>query len=406
MEAACAAPRVAACTPGWTQTICAPDPPCRLLDSTVLGLSVTGWVAGGFTTTSDDPRDPPQGMGNLPVAFNYRSNDYQLNQLYVIIQRPTDTDGCGFDIGGRVDLLYGEDYIFTQAAGLETTPEGRNRWNAATGGGGIGGTARLGLAMPQVYGEVAWRRLKVKLGRFYTTIGYDGVMAPDNFFYSRSYALVYGEPFTHTGGLFTWQINDQWSAHAGLVNGWDKFDAVNDRAALLAGFAWTSPSGCTTFRFAFITGDEDGTAPPNLGNRTMYSMVFSHYLTDRLQYVLQHDFGNQNGGDVFSPFAGGRDAKWYGLNQCVFYTLNDRWKLGLRYEWFNDQNGTRVIPFGGHWNQLALGMNWTPSPNIIVRPEARWDWFAPHHPATPAGPFDELTDRNQFTGGFDLIVLF
>ena len=39
-----------------------------------------------------------------------------------------------------------------------------------------------GFALPQVYGEVAMGDLSVKMGHFFTIIGYEVVTAPDNFF--------------------------------------------------------------------------------------------------------------------------------------------------------------------------------------------------------------------------------
>src|SRR5690606_27954143 len=127
-----------------------------------------------------------------------------------------------------------------QAVGLETRdfygdPRGFNHWNS-NNGTGIGGTGRLGLAMPQAYAEIAYDRLKVKVGHFYTIIGYEVVTAPDNFFYSHAYTMQYGEPFTHTGALASYQLSYRVALNAGVVNGWDKFDAELDRAAFLGGF--------------------------------------------------------------------------------------------------------------------------------------------------------------------------
>jgi hypothetical protein len=56
--------------------------------------------------------------------------------------------------------------------------------------------------MPQAYVETnlpIGKGLSVKVGHFYTLLGYEVVTAPDNFFYSHSYSMQYGEPFTHWG---------------------------------------------------------------------------------------------------------------------------------------------------------------------------------------------------------------
>jgi len=383
---------------------CDPEP-WRLFGSTPRGFQVYGWVDQGFSANARNSTPPAAGFGNLPVTFNYR-NDYQLNQLYVVAEKETDSASCDWSFGGRVDVLYGEDYIFTTAAGLERRPNGTNHWaeaqaiNGGGGGGGINGSSRLNLALPQAYGEIAKNNWKLKLGHFYTIIGNEVVTSPDNFFYSHAYTMQYGEPFTHTGGLLTMQPNESWTIHAGIVNGWDKFDAVTDRPSFLGGVTWTSYDERTSLAFSLITGEEDGTSTPTLGNRTMYSIVFSHQL-NQWQYILQHDLGVQANG-----VSATQDASWYGINQYLLYTINDSWKAGVRYEWFNDQNGTRVTTSGGHWHEIAAGLNWTPRRNVIVRPEARWDWADFHSPTAPPGPFDNFTRRSQFVGAVDVILQF
>ena len=381
-------------------------PPLKLLDSDWMRcnrISVGGWIAQGFTTNRDNPVNPPWGLGNLPTTFNYRSDDYQLNQLYTYIERQTDTSCGGFDIGGRIDLLYGEDYIFTQAAGLETRPDFTNHWNTAVGGGGIGGTGRLGLALPQAYMELAVNDLSVKVGHFYTIIGNEVVTAPDNFFYSHTYTMQYGEPFTHTGALASHPLGERVEVKAGVVNGWDKFDATHDHASFLGGFTWTSCDEQTSLAFAMVSGQEDGAQQFIGGNRTMYSLVFTRQLTGDLQYVLHHDFGWQERGRVAATI---EDAEWYGLTNNLFYTVNDKLRAGFRYEWFNDDDGTRVVGFGTHWHNITLGLNYQPIANLTLRPEARWDWATPHEAGTPAGPYDNVTRRDQFTLAMDAILTY
>ena len=150
-------------------------------------LAIYGWLAQGFTINPDDPNN----RFNGPLTFNDRSNEYQLNQLYVAFENIVDRCGCDWDLGGRVDLLYGTDYFFTQAAGLETHSDGTPRWNSANGPRDDGTAALYGLAMPQLYAEVfapIGNGLTVKMGHFYSIVGYESVMYTQNFFYSHSYA--------------------------------------------------------------------------------------------------------------------------------------------------------------------------------------------------------------------------
>jgi len=372
---------------------CAAEP-WRLFPESACGFSITGWMAGGAVANAGDPVSRYNGVTTFPDR-----NEVMLNQLYLVMQRPTDTSEEFFDIGGRLDLLFGTDYIFTQAVGLETDLTGAPKWN---------NHRFYGLAMPQAYVEVAAGDLAVKVGHFYTIIGNESVMAPNNFFYTHAYTMQYGEPFTHTGVLATYALSDQLSVTTGIHNGWDIFDRASERAGLLTGFTWKSFDERTTLSFGLTAGDEfNAQAIPTYSNRTMYSLVATRQVTDRLQVVLQHDCGWNK--DYSAP---GVDAEWYGLHKMVFYTINDCWKWGARAEWFRDDDGARVTgvradnpvagaSFVGDFYEISTGLNWTPTANLVVRPEIRWDWFE-----GTGLPFDDGGNDHQFLAAFDAILHF
>lgn len=374
---------------------CSSDPWRLFPQDNDWGVSVTGWMAMGATANAENV--PSQFNG--PVTFNDR-DEFQANQLYAVLERAVDTGGCGWDYGGRVDVLYGTDYIFTQEVGWETTQTGAPRWNSGK---------HYGVAMPQAYAEVAYNNVSVKVGRFYTIIGYESVMAPENFFYSHAYAMQYGQPFTHSGALATWEANEQLTVMAGVVNGWNRFDGVEDVFGFLGGFSYTPCHERYSVSFTFIADHEANPAIPAVRDeRTMYSLVFKYNVSDDLEYVFQHDAGYHDGG---GPVAN-RDAEWYGINQYLFYTVNDCWKLGARFEWFRDDDGARVTgvrtgnPYAGgsagDFYEVSLGVNWSPCSNVRVRPELRWDWFNGVGPL----PYEDGTDDDQFLAAVDAIILF
>ena len=49
-----------------------------------------------------------------------------MNQLWLGWERPVKTDGCGWDIGGRIDLMYGSDWRYGDCYGLETNLDAPN----------------------------------------------------------------------------------------------------------------------------------------------------------------------------------------------------------------------------------------------------------------------------------------
>lgn len=368
-------------------------------------LSIYGWVDAGIMGNGRLTDD----RFNGPLTFSDRRGEGEMNQLYLVMERPIDKDNGGFALGGRVDCLYGTDYYFTTAAGLDGRPLGNiPRWD--------NNNFLYGAALPQMYVETAWDDIRVKLGHFYTIIGYEVVPAIGNFFYSHSYTQQYGEPFTHTGVLASQPLNDHWFWSAGVVDGWNTFN-TDDRANFLGGLTFTDKDW-GSLAFAITTGGESifGPGVGPFANRTMYSLVWSRSFTSRFTYVLQHDYGNQSLKPFDLP-----SLDWYGINQYLLYRINCCWSAGLRIEWFRDDDGYRVTglrpgnaiqgaSFPGNFYECTLGLNYKPNANLAVRPEVRWDWYhglPNQNPGVGATfPYDAGTRTNQFTYGLDLVYQF
>ena len=369
------------------------------------------WLSQGFTWNPDDP----VGGLNTPLTFNDFANDYQMNQLYFSLGRRVRTDRPCWDIGAQVDLLYGTDYFFTTAIGLETHEDGSPKWNSADGPRGAG-AARYGLAMPQLFADIfvpLGTGVTVKVGHFYTTLGYENVTAPDNFFYSHSYVMQYGQPRTHTGVIAEWDFSCCLKAHAGATRGWDIWDAPDSDSAFLGGLAWKSWDQRSSVAFVIHSGDEGTGDNGESNSRTVYSLVLTRNISSCFTYVLQHDYGWEENGAISA--AGEReDAKWYGINQYLMYQISPTAAFGMRFEWFRDQHNARVLSIplertvdGGNYTALTMGSNIKLKPYMTLRPELRWDWSD----VVPFGlgrngMFNDFTERNQFTLATDLIIRF
>lgn len=361
-----------------------------------LGLTVGGWVDFGYTYNFDDTKN----HHNDPVTFNFRNDRALLNQLNVFVERAVNTEGDGWDIGGRVDFMIGSDSPFTQATGLEVTKGFQQKW--------IGDTSQAHnftrLALPQAYLEVyapVLNGVTARLGHFYTIIGNEVVTAPDNFFYSHAYTMQYGEPFTHTGALFSTPLSDSLSITVGAVNGWDNFsNDLGDAWNFIGGLNWGM--GDLSVALTAIHGAIVG-SNGNL-DRSLYSIVLNYDILDNLHFTLQHDHG-------WEEQAGTSDmAHWYGLNGYLTYDINDMFALGTRMEWFRDENGVRVTSLyqgqgsragkSANFYEMTVGVNVTPVKWFKVRPEIRYDW------AENTKPFDDGSNSNQLLFGVDAIVMF
>ena len=203
-----------------------------------LGITLYGWLDQGATLNSLSPRD----RWNGPVDLNDRSNEYELNQFWVGVERKVKTDGCGFDIGGRIDVMYGTDWRYGDCAGLEQNYDAQNQL--------------YGLVLPQFYAEVGYNDLTVKIGHYAALMGYELVGAPGNFFYSHSYAMSYSEIILTTGMEGDYKLSKNWD----LIGGWNfgnqSFEDVGGCVDFLGGFKWHSTDNKTGLSFEMSAGPD------------------------------------------------------------------------------------------------------------------------------------------------------
>ena len=314
-------------------------------------LNVGGWFQGGFHDASND-------------LFNSRPDTFNLHQAWLFVEKvaePRDDGRLGF--GFRFDGMYGADANDTQSFGNNP---GRFDLDDSFQRGGFGGG--FGWAIPQAYGEVAGDDWSVKIGHFYTLVGYEVVTAPDNFFYSHAITMYNSEPFTHTGAVGTFNVSDDTTIYAGWTLGWDTgFDQFGGGSSFLGGIS-TALTEATTMTYITTIGDFGARG----SDAYSHSFVFDTAVTDRFNYVLQSDLVRVD--------STGEDN--VGINQYFLYDINDNLAAGVRAEWWKGDTLTGYAPHGGtlpasgshSYYDVTVGLNIKPNQNFIIRPEYRYDW--------------------------------
>lgn len=278
------------------------------------GWTISGWVNAGYMANFSSPASRFHG----PYNAVDRSNEPMLNQIYLVAERGLPGQGAGW--GGRFDYLFGEDYLLAQSVGLERNDDGTPRWN----------NEYYGSAIPQAYVTLGNRDLNIQAGHFYSVVGYEGLTAPSNFFYSKSYSYQFAGPFTHWGAQANWKASENWTVQTGLHNGWDALDRTTDRMGFISKVRYDSRDTGAWTSFAITTGDETNNLAGlpirnEFTNRTRYSWIASMPLTCRTEYVFHHWLGFQERGA-----AGGERADWFGIDQYLFHQINSQWRAGLR----------------------------------------------------------------------------
>ncbi|QDT03010.1 hypothetical protein K227x_13890 [Rubripirellula lacrimiformis] len=352
------------------------------------GFTMGGWVQLGYHNK------------NLSL-FNSRRDELQLQQAWVYAEKELDTSN-GFGVGGRVDYLYGTDGPDTQAFGIPN-----NHWDNQWDNG-----PDYGHAIPQAYLEAGYGDLSVKVGHFYTIIGYEVVAATGNFFYSHAYTMYNSEPFTHSGALFTYDMTEDMAFYGGYVLGWDSGFEDNGDAYIGGSSVQLTDDINVTSTFTVGRLNDKGGADER---GYMSSTVASMQMTEKLSYIFQADLLDTENA------AGETVRETFGINQYLIRSINDRIQIGSRFEWWNVQADSQgyygpAAPAGlgaiapGDFDifALTLGMNVKPHSNVTIRPEIRWDWVDGGTDRLAVADMDILENdaERQTTFGVDTIFTY
>jgi hypothetical protein len=342
------------------------------------GVNLGGWAAAGISHNTANPSD----RSNGPVSMTDRSNEFNLYQLDLFIEKAV-TKASAWDVGGRFDFMFGTDTKYTQATG---------NWDM-----GLISQRNLRLydiALPQAYVEVfapIGNGLSGKFGHFYTIIGYESVPSPLNFFSSHTYSFK-SSPFTTTGALFSYAFNEQLGLNFGAVTGPDNFNRDLGAWSQMSGLTWTNAKTGTTASFSVLSGDVNS----HQNSQLLYYSAIVQQDLGKWHFVLQHDRGTQQ-----NAIAQGQNAEWYSIVQYLTYQATDTWGLGVRGEWFRDQNGFRYSAGEASYYDVTAGLNWKPQSWLMIRPEVRYDWSQ-----AQTAPFDGGQRTNQFLLGIDGVIQF
>ncbi len=336
------------------------------------GITIAGWLALGYQSNPDGAFTGNGGAGGQPGAQR-EWDKLNINQLYLYVAKVAD-GSKGFDWGYRADMIYGVDGNDTQSFGNRPGNfDYLNGWDH-----GI-----YEFAMPQLYGEVAMGNLSVKLGHFYTPVGYEVVTTPDNFFFSKQLTFYNSEPFTHTGALGTYKVNDKLTVIGGWTLGWDTgFDQNLGGNNALIGATYAA-SESTTLVYSAAIGDFG-----LRGDGAINSFILSQKWGEKLMTVHQFDVLNTNSGGNLADPASLTAGNSTGFINYVFYQLTDKAKAGARYEWYKAD--------GTSYNTFTYGVNYALTSNIVVRPEMRHNW----------APGNDVSPWNQDIFGIDAIFRF
>jgi hypothetical protein len=333
-------------------------------------VRVYGWTEVSFTASSDR-------HDQLPMGFNYLANNFLLQQNWLRIERLIDTKATEPNFGFRLDtILPGADYRFTIARGLF---DGQF-------------PATYGIDPVQFYAEAYFpqvcRGLTFRVGKFFTQYGIESIDATQDLLVSHVYSFIY-DPFTNTGAMAQVQLDDAWSVQSGLVLGGDIFIHPADTPTYIGSVKWAPPKGRASVQFAVILGDPRFDPRWNFNHPQILDLVFTYKLSERVGYSLDSLYGYQ------AEVPGIGFANWFSVVQYLTCQLDPQLSGTVRLELFDDVQGQRT-GFPGLYTALTAGLNYKPRPEVVLRPEVRYDYNE------QSRPFEGK--KGVFTMAMDMIL--
>jgi len=386
------------------------------------GLSVGGYIDSGYTMNH---RNHSQALDTGKVqgtGFNSEhGNHYMLNQVDLFIAR--DVDLKKFDVGGKIEVLYGTDGSAIHSNGLMLGNENSRDM------GDDSLHPQYQFDIEQAYVDVAipvGNGLKVRAGKFDTVVGYESINPNSNPFYSHSY-IFQAEPFTHTGIIGIYQVNDKLTVAGGVSRGWDQ--ALKDNNGAIDGIFQAQYAVTKNWTVAL-----QGTVGPENTQDTAHwrllpDLTTTYTINDKwsvgAEAIYCYDGGlNNKFGNTFSTAdsvrkvdsvggAAGTYGDIWGAALYVAYKVDDRFTVNFRGEKLHDYSQAFVSTGSSatNWYEATLGVTITPMPKdrllsgVKIRPEIRYDYNDTMDVySSGRGPADNFKD--QLSYGFDLIVNF
>jgi hypothetical protein len=137
-------------------------------------------------------------------------------------------------------------------------------------------------------------------------------------------------------------------------------------------------------------------------------------LTEKTRWTLDADLGHGDAMTASSITGGLSGARWYGITNSLIHDFGPKLSMGMRVEWFRDQDNSRILPgafsnqvSGGNYVNVTMGANYRHSDRWTFRPEARWDWSdTKSTDLSVPGAFGDFSENDQFTLSLDAIFTY
>ncbi|MBS2039417.1 porin [bacterium] len=334
--------------PGVTPAPGAPQEPPQVAvpAETEPELKFNGYIQSSYSANFNAPGDGR----NLYHGYDERTNRLRLDVLNLNLQYALDeAERTGF----RLDITGGGSMPRVDAAsGLFRDP--------------YTGYSNTDFDIRQAFLSHTFENgLRVDVGKFATHLGYEVMDGVDGRNPNATRALTFTySPFTHTGMRVSYPIDDTLSVTGLLVLGADNFQDTNRSLSVGAQLNY-HPTDDFSLVANFFQGPEQ--IRNDLNQRQLWEFIANYKVTEAITLGADVLRAREQG---LAPDGG--TVQW---NSLVLYWTNrfdDHFSLNFRQEWFNDPDGSRILP-GAHYSGFTVTPEYRITEDWVVRMDFRFD---------------------------------
>lgn len=210
--------------------------------------------------------------------------------------------------------------------------------------------------------------LWLDVGIFPSHLGFESAISMDNYTLTRSF-VAENSPYFLSGAKVSFDANDHWLFTATLTNGWQRIRRVQGNSMISLGTQVSySPADNFTINWSTFYGTED---PDN----TRRIMFFNNFyavvnMAENLDLIAGIDFGSRE-----QQINSADNDIWFAPTAIVHYKMNEKWDLGARFEYYNDENGVIIdpgTPNGFKTTGFSANLDYSPVQNVALRFEGRY----------------------------------
>jgi hypothetical protein len=203
-------------------------------------------------------------------------------------------------------------------------------------------------------------------GIFPSHIGFESAASKDCWTLSRS-ILADNSPYFEAGAKITYITGDgKWMLSGMALNGWQRITRLAGNSLMSWGTQMQyKPSSKLLLNYGTFLGTDKPDSARQI--RLFHNLYGIIALSDKLGLTLGFDLGTEER-------LTGETNTWYAPAGILKYTINDKWAIAGRAEYYNDKNGVMISTGTTHGFQTAgfsLNIDLSPVNNLLLRLEGK-----------------------------------